>query len=121
MRFYKIAFISLILAYLLSAFPAGYRLGTKLFDNPFHNQLYCSLFDLMDKHQSTQPPVEDWTTYLEKCTVKDKSKETQINEYIKNKKEELSRKKKVYEIQIERKVEEKKDLALPEVSTKEVK
>lgn len=110
MRIYKIAFISLVIAYLLSAFPLGYRVGSKLFNNPLHNQLYCSAFELMDKHESTKPPVEDWTTYLEKCTVIDKSKEDKIKEYIKNKKEELSRKRKVIEIQIERKIDQKIEL-----------
>lgn len=105
MRTYKIIFGLLIFAWLFSALPLGYRYARLLVENPLHRQIYCSSFELLDKHPATAPVLSDWDVYLKKCLVKDEAHEKKVKEYLEQKREELAKKRKVIEIQLERKAE----------------
>lgn len=83
--------IVMFMLWAITLTPWGFDMGSKIFNNPFHNQVYCSVFSLMEKHPATKPSLKYWPTYLSKCMVVDYKKEKKIKEFLETNKKKLEK------------------------------
>lgn len=90
----------LFLLFAASLFPRGYDVGKKVFNGKLHNEVYCAIFELMKKHELTQPDKSHVADYLSKCMIEHQNKkQRQIDDFIKENGEKLKIKKEVFDLE----------------------